>query len=121
MRSVAAAQTEFPLDAPGFRMIPEMIEQPTVVFDNQKLSALAGCPLPEWCDEQGIDSLLATDLAVEQTARNGTDLGFTVHPAADCVAAVDPQAHAASLVNLESITAACRTADQALELIGASV
>lgn len=125
MRSVAAAQTEFRPEAPGSRLIPEMVEQPTMVFDNQKLSALAGCALSEWFDEQGVDTLfvtgVATNLAVEQTARNGTDLSFTVYPIADCVTAADPQAHAASLANLELTTAGCRTAEQALELIGTSV
>jgi biuret amidohydrolase len=30
---------------------------------------------------------VATNLGVEQTARHGTDLGLTVHPVSDCVAA----------------------------------
>ncbi|WP_433196901.1 cysteine hydrolase [Nocardia sp. CA-107356] len=122
MRSVAAAQTEFRPDSPGTQLIPEMIEQPTAVFDNQKLSGLAGCLLPEWLDEHGIDTVfvtgVATNLVVEQTARNATDLGFTVYPISDCVAAVSPETSAASLANLELTTAGCRTADQALELIG---
>ncbi|MFX0573555.1 cysteine hydrolase [Nocardia nepalensis] len=122
MRSVAAAQTEFRPDSPGTQLIPEMIEQPTTVFDNQKLSGLAGCKLQQWCDEQGVDTLfvtgVATNLVVEQTARNATDLGFTVHPISDCVAAASLETHAASLANLEMTTAGCRTADQALDLIG---
>jgi nicotinamidase-related amidase len=122
MRSVAAAQTEFRPDSPSNQLIPEMIEQPTVVFDNQKLSGLAGSRLPEWFDEQGVDTLfltgIATNLAVEQTARHGTDLGFAVHPVADCVAAASPEIHAASLANLEMVTAGCRTAAQVLEMTG---
>lgn len=122
MRSVAAAQTDFRPESPGTQLIPEMAEQPTAVFDNQKLSGLAGCPLSEWLDEQGIDTLfltgVATNLVVEQTARHATDLGFTVHPVSDCVAAANPETHTGSLANLELTTAGCRTADQVLDLIG---
>ncbi|WP_406234727.1 cysteine hydrolase [Nocardia sp. NBC_01009] len=121
MRSVSAAQTDFRPDSPGTQLIPEMIEQPTIVFDNQKLSGLAGNKLADWLADQGIDTLfitgVATNLTVEQTARHGTDLGFTVHPIADCVAAPTAEADAASLANLELTTAGCRTADQALALI----
>ncbi|WP_330251601.1 cysteine hydrolase [Nocardia sp. NBC_00565] len=61
---------------------------------------------------------VATNLVVEQTARHATDLGFTVYPVSDCVAAASPETHAASLANLELTTAGCRTADQVLDLIG---
>ncbi|WP_330233687.1 cysteine hydrolase [Nocardia sp. NBC_00508] len=122
MRSVGAAQTELRPDAPGSAIIPEMEAQPTDVFDNQKLSGLAGSKLPEWLADQGIGTLfvtgVATNLTVEQTARHGTDLGFTVHPVSDCVAAAVPEAHEAALANLELVTAGCLTAAQALELIG---
>ncbi|MFE7796570.1 cysteine hydrolase [Nocardia sp. NPDC057440] len=121
MRSVGAAQTDFRPDSPGTQLIPEMIDQPTAVFDNQKLSGLAGNKLADWLADQGIDTLfitgVATNLTVEQTARHGTDLGFTVHPIADCVAAPTVEAGAASLANLELTTAGCLTADRALALI----
>lgn len=68
--------------------------------------------------ERGIDKVLltgvATNLTVEQTARHGTDLGLTVHPISDCVAAATDDAHTASLANLELTTAGCLTAEQAL-------
>ncbi|MFD0360455.1 cysteine hydrolase [Nocardia sp. GCM10030253] len=121
MRTVGAAQTDFRPDSPANQLIPEMIEQPTIVFDNQKLSGLAGSKLADWLADQGIDTLfltgVATNLTVEQTARHGTDLGFTVHPIADCVAAPTAEAAEASLANLELTTAGCLTADQALALI----
>ncbi|MEV6430832.1 cysteine hydrolase [Nocardia sp. NPDC051463] len=124
MRSVGAAQTDFRPDSPGAQLIPEMIEQPTVVFDNQKLSGLAGSKLPAWLGEQRIDTLfitgVATNLTVEQTARHGTDLGFTVHPVTDCVAATTPEAGAAAVANLGLTTAGCLTRDQALALIDPS-
>ncbi|WP_433660623.1 cysteine hydrolase [Nocardia sp. CA-128927] len=122
MRSVGAAQTEFRPDSPGSQLIPEMAGQATEVFDNQKLSGLAGSKLAEWFAGQGIDTLfitgVATNLTVEQTARHATDLGFTVHPVADCTIAASPEAHEAALANLELVTAGSRTAAQALELIG---
>ncbi|WP_378735124.1 cysteine hydrolase [Nocardia brasiliensis] len=121
MRSVGAAQTEFRPDSPGSQLIPEMAAQPTEVFDNQKLSGLAGSKLPDWLAGQGIDTLfitgVATNLTVEQTARHATDLGFTVHPMADCTAAAAPAAHESSLANLELVTAGALTTAQALELI----
>ncbi|WP_067808466.1 cysteine hydrolase [Nocardia beijingensis] len=121
MRSVGAAQTEFRPDSPGAAIIPEMAAQPTEVFDNQKLSGLAGSKLPRWLTDQGIETLfvtgVATNLTVEQTARHGTDLGFTVHPVADCLAAATPEAHEAALANLELVTAGSVRAADALELI----
>ncbi|CAM4244445.1 cysteine hydrolase [Nocardia ninae] len=122
MRSVGAAQTEFRPDSPGSQLIPEMAAQATEVFDNQKLSGLAGSALAEWLAGHGIDTLfvtgVATNLTVEQTARQATDLGFTVHVLADCTAAADVAAHEASLANLELVTAGSLTAAQALQLTG---
>lgn len=121
MRSVGAAQTEFRPNSPGSQIIPEMAGQPSAVFDNQKLSGLAGSTLPDWCAERGIDTLfltgVATNLTVEQTARHATDLGFTVHPVADCVAAADPAAHEASLADLELTTAGTLSAARVLALL----
>ncbi|RDI48192.1 nicotinamidase-related amidase [Nocardia mexicana] len=125
MRSVASAQTEFRPDAKGSPIIAEMAEQAAqgAVFDNQKLSGLAGSALPDWLAARGIDTLLitgvATNLTVEQTARHGTDLGFTVHPIADCVAAAAPEAHEASLANLDLTTAGRLSAEEAIKELGA--
>ncbi|WP_334026867.1 cysteine hydrolase [Nocardia terpenica] len=124
MRSVAAAQTEFRADSPGTQIIAEMAGQAArgAVFDNQKLSGLAGSALPEWLVERGVDTLLitgvATNLTVEQTARYGTELGFTVHPIADAVAAVSEETHRASLAHLDLTTAGCLSAAEALEQLG---
>ncbi|MBF6176404.1 cysteine hydrolase [Nocardia blacklockiae] len=124
MRSVAAAQTEFRPEAPGAQIIPAMADQAArgAVFDNQKLSGLAGSALPDWFAGRGVDTLLitgvATNLTVEQTARHGTDLGFTVHVLADCVTAAAAQAHEASLANLELTTAGSLASAQALEELG---
>jgi biuret amidohydrolase len=87
------------------------------VVDNQKLSGLAGNDLFSWLVERGICTVfltgVATNLVVEQTARHGTDLGLTVHPISDCVAAADLAVHRASLANLDLTTAGCLTAKQA--------
>ncbi|MBF6237829.1 cysteine hydrolase [Nocardia otitidiscaviarum] len=126
MRSVAAAQTEFRPNSPGTQILPEMSEQARegAVFDNQKLSGLAGSALPDWLAARGIDTLLvtgvATNLTVEQTARHGTDLGFYVHPVADCVTAATAEAHAASLSDLELTTAGCLSSEQVLENLHAT-
>jgi nicotinamidase-related amidase len=89
-----------------------------LVVDNQRLSGLAATSLPDKLSERGIDTLLvtgvATNLTVEQTARHGTDLGFTVHVISDCVAAADEATHQASLANLELTTAGSLSAEQAL-------
>lgn len=120
MTAVAAAGEAFRPTAPGAQLIPEMAAQaePDRVFDNQKLSGLAGSDLPRWLADHGIDTVLitgvATNLTVEQTARHATDLGLTTHVISDCVAAADETMHAASLANLELATAGCRTADQVL-------
>lgn len=117
MQAVGDAQEAFRPDAPGAQLIPEMAEGAGTV-DNQKLSGLAGNDLAARLLEQGIDILfltgVATNLTVEQTARHGTDVGFTVHVVSDCVTAADDAVHAASLANLELTTAGCLTAREAV-------
>lgn len=121
MRAVGDAQDAFRPDAPGSALIAEMSDLDGRAVDNQRLSGLAGNDLVPWLHERGIDTLLitgvATNLTVEQTARHGTDLGFTVHVVRDCVAAADQAVHTASLANLDLTTAGCLTAEQALALL----
>jgi nicotinamidase-related amidase len=118
MSAVGAAQESFRPDSVGAQLIPELRGQATETFDNQKLSGLAGNELAEWLTGRGIDTVyvsgVATNLTVEQTARHGTDLGFTVHTVSDCVAAASEEVHAASLANLDLATAGCLTAAQIL-------
>ena len=121
MRAVGDAQESFRPGAAGAQLIPEMSELATNAYiaDNQKLSGLAGNDLPRWLTSRGITTVfvtgVATNLTVEQTARHGTDLGFTVYVVSDCVAAADEATHAASLANLELTTAGCLTADDAMD------
>lgn len=122
MRAVGEAQEAFRPTAPGAQLIPEMLPlaQQDRVADNQKLSGLAGSDLPDVLRARGIGTVfvtgVATNLTVEQTARHGTELGFTVHPVSDCVAAATEEAHVASLASLDLATAGCRTAAQVLDL-----
>lgn len=124
MRAVGDAQEAFRPAAAGTALIEPMRSQADHVVDNQKLSGLAGSDLPEWLAARSVDTLfvtgVATNLTVEQTARHGTDLGFTVHTVSDCVAAAAPDIHAASLANLELATAGCPTAEHALAMLQAS-
>lgn len=123
MRAVGDAQEAFRPDSAGAQLIEEMstLAQCDRVVDNQKLSGLAGNGLPDWLAERGIDTVfvtgVATNLVVEQTARNGTDLGLTVHTVSDCVVAADEAVHFASLANLDLTTAGCLTAEQVLGLL----
>jgi nicotinamidase-related amidase len=122
MNAVGDAQEAFRPDAPGAQLIPEMrsLAEVDQVVDNQKLSGLAGNHLPQWLAEHGIDTLLvtgvATNLTVEQTARQGTDLGLTVHTVSDCVTAATDEAHHTSLANLDLATAGCLTSEHVLRL-----
>ncbi len=106
MRAVGEAQHAFRPDSAGTALVPDVGYDPATdhVSDNQRLSGLAGCPLPTWLADHGVDTLLvtgvATNVTVEQTARHGTDLGFHVVVVSDCVAAADPAAHEASLADL---------------------
>jgi nicotinamidase-related amidase len=124
MRAVGDAQEAFRPDAAGTQLIEEMCELTghDHVVDNQKLSGLAGNDLPGWLAQRGIDTVfvtgVATNLVVEQTARHGTDLGLTVYPVSDCVAAAGGEVHCGSLANLNLTTAGCLTAAQVLELLG---
>jgi nicotinamidase-related amidase len=123
MTAVADAQEAFRPDAPGAQLIPEMqpLAEAEHVFDNQKLSGLAGNTLARWLTERAIDTVLitgvATNLTVEQTARHGTDLGLTVHVISDCVTAATEDIHTASLANLDLVTAGCLPAQRAVELL----
>ena len=119
MNAVAGAQESFRPDAPGAALIDAMtVGERDLVVDNQRLSGLAATPLPDKLAERGIDTVLvtgvATNLTVEQTARQATDLGFTVHVVSDCVAAADEASHRASLANLELTTAGSVDAEQAV-------
>ena len=120
MRAVGNAQEAFRPNAPGAQLIPEMSELATGahVADNQKLSGLAGNNVVRWLLDRSISTVyvtgVATNLTVEQTARHGTDLGFTVYVVSDCVTAADDRAQEASLANLELTTAGCLSAEKAL-------
>lgn len=119
MTAVAGAAESFRPDAPGAALIEAMtVGAHDLVVDNQRLSGLAASPLPDQLRELGIDILLvtgvATNLTVEQTARHGTDLAFTVHVITDCVTSTDDGTHHASLANLELVTAGGLTAGQSL-------
>jgi nicotinamidase-related amidase len=121
MRAVGEAQKVFRPDAPGTQLIPEMADlaRTAHIADNQKLSGMAGNDVVRWLLDRSTSTVfitgVATNLTVEQTARHGTDLGFTVYVVSDCVAAADDATHQASLANLELTTAGCVTAEQALE------
>ena len=123
MRAVGDAQGAFRPDARGAQLIPEMAELAigAHVADNQKLSGLAGSNVVRWLLDRSISTVyitgVATNLTVEQTARHGTDLGFTVYVVSDCVTAADDRTQEASLANLEVTTAGCLTADAALAQI----
>ena len=123
MRAVGDAQEAFRPQAPGAQLIAEMLPlgERDRVADNQKLSGLAGGHLADLLTARGIGTVfltgVATNLTVEQTARHGTDLGFTVHPVSDCVMAASQEAHLASLANLDMATAGCRTAAQVQALL----
>jgi biuret amidohydrolase len=123
MRAVGEAQEAFRPDAPGAQLIPEMsqVAAGAHVADNQKLSGLASSDVVRWLLDRSISIVyvtgVATNLTVEQTARHGTDLGFTVYVVSDCVAAADERTNEASLANLELTTAGCLDAAKALAQI----
>lgn len=121
MRAVAEAQESFRPESSGAQLVPEIAATSGHVVENQKLSGLADNGLPEWLRQRGIDTLwvtgVATSLTVEQSARHGADLGFTVHVIRDCTAAASEDVHEASLATLDLVTAGCRTADQVLATI----
>jgi biuret amidohydrolase len=123
MSAVGDAAEAFRPDAPGAALIEPMavVGAGDRVFDNQKLSGLAGSELPGWLARLGVDTVfvtgVATNLTVEQTARHAADLGFTVHVVRDCVTAATEEAHRASLANLDLATAGTLDAAQALDLL----
>jgi biuret amidohydrolase len=123
MRAVGEAREAFRPDGEGTAIVPEAGFSAGVddVRDNQRLSGLAGCDLPTWLADRGVDTLLltgvATNLTVEQTARHATDLGFHAFVVSDCVAAADPAVHAASLANIELASEGCLSAEEVLSAL----
>lgn len=116
MAQVADSE-QFQPDSATVGIIDELAPRDTDwVVDNQKLSGLAGSDLPDRLREAGIDSLyltgVATNLTVESTARHGIDLGFRVFVLRDCVATAAPEAHEASLANLEMATTGVLSSDE---------
>lgn len=125
MRAVADAQEAFRPDSAGAALVPEagFDETTDEVSDNERLSALAGGDLGQRLAQKGVTTVLvtgvATNLTVEQTARQGTDLGFHVYVVSDCVAAADPEVQAASLANLALVTEGCPASDELLAALTA--
>lgn len=116
MAQVADSEQFLP-DSPTVAIIDELAPRDgDWVVDNQKLSGLAGSDLPDRLREAGIDSLfltgVATNLTVESTARHGIDLGFRVFVLRDCVTTAAPEAHEASLANLEMATTGVLSSDE---------
>jgi nicotinamidase-related amidase len=124
MEAVCEAQEVFRPGSPGSELIAEMRESadPAHIVDNQKLSGLAGNDLADRLAARGIDTVfltgVATNLTVEQTARHATDLGLTVHPMSDCVAAGDDEVHRASLATLQLVTRGLATAEDVRHATG---
>jgi nicotinamidase-related amidase len=79
-----------------------------VAFEHVGTSAFVGGVLERELAERGIDTLLiggvATNAAVEGTARDAANRGFKTYLIADCCSAADDAAHAASLESLGLIT-----------------
>jgi biuret amidohydrolase len=123
LRAVADAQESFRPSAAGAAIVDDIgfDAAEDVVSDNQRLSGLAGCSLPDQLRDHGIDTLLvtgvATNLTVEQTARCATDLGFSVVVVRDCVAAATVDVHEASLANLALTTQGCLPAGEVLQAL----
>lgn len=116
MAQVAESE-QFRPDSPTVAIIDELAPRDgDWVVDNQKLSGLAGSDLPDRLRAAGIDTLVltgvATNLTVESTARHGIDLGLRVFVLRDCVTTAAPEAHEASLANLELATTGVVSSDE---------
>lgn len=82
-------------------------EQGELVLEHGRLSIFADTVLDAWLRGNGIDTLffagVATNVAVESTARTATDSGYRTVLISDCCMAATEETHAASVASLSSI------------------
>jgi nicotinamidase-related amidase len=89
-------------------ILPELApEASDVVLDHHRMSAFTGSDLDIILRSRGIETLVvagvATNIAVESTARDAADRGYRVVVVADCCVAATTAAHEAALNSLALI------------------
>jgi len=101
----AARQLNFGLEGSwGAAIHPSVaLKEGDIVVTKRSVSAFAGSDLPAILWASGIDTLLltgvATNLAVEGTAREAVDRGYNVVIVQDCCCAMNAESHEMSLKN----------------------
>jgi biuret amidohydrolase len=109
-------------------ILPELTPEPAdIVLEHHRMSAFTGSDLDIILQSRGIDTLIvagvATNIAVESTARDAADRGYRVVVVEDCCVAATAGAHAAALDSLALIVsriASASTVCSAFDSAGAA-
>lgn len=106
-------------DAPGARIVSPLAPLPTEpVIDKGAVGAFAGTPLLGMLLAQGVWHValggVATNLAVESTARVAADSGLQVTVLADLCASFDPALHDVAIEKILPMFASVRTSAEFL-------
>ena len=95
--------------SPEVREIEALSHPADLSLDHHRGSVFVDTPLAELLTERGIDTVVltgvATNVAVENTARDAADRGFFAIVLADCCVAGSQERHDASVENLKVVTA----------------
>jgi len=120
----AATEQEnaFVRGTPGAEVIAELAPQPAdLVVEHSRISAFYGSDLLTMLVGHGIDTValtgVATNVAVDHSARDAVQLGFRTLVIEDCCCTADSSFHEAALVTLRLLASAVVTAHEFLDLI----
>ena len=108
------------------RIVPQLTPHDgDITLTHERVSGFASSQLDVILRSRGIDTLLfagvATNAAVEGTARQAVDLGYRTIIAADACSAADPGAHDADIASLGMLAEITTTAEAIHTLTSAAI
>jgi nicotinamidase-related amidase len=110
--------------SPEVQELEQFSDADDVSLDHHRASAFAGTSLAQLLEERGIDTVVltgvATNVAVEGTAREAADRGYFVYVLEDCCVAGSEQRHTASIENMKVLTTGIATSASFLGVLTAS-
>jgi nicotinamidase-related amidase len=110
--------------SPEVAEVEELSHPDDISVDHHRASAFSDTNLAEILAERNIDTVVltgvATNVAVESTARDASDRGYYVVMLSDCCAAGTLERHESSLRSLEVLVTKVTTSDEVIDKLFAS-
>jgi nicotinamidase-related amidase len=114
----AASSGGLKCGSPEVEEVPELSHPDDISIDHHRASAFSDTNLAEILAERGIDTVVltgvATNVAVESTARDASDRGYYVIMLSDCCVAGTVERHESSLRSLEVLVTKVTTSDEVI-------